>query len=140
MGDAVLGAVIGGVASIVGIIIGVGLTYWQTHYQAKQAQHRDRIAFLTETLKQLAIHYGDARKFLYLEDAGQSRDPESVSDFAKTLGAFTALALSVNDEEINKQIASIWIPRLDNAARGTVQQTFEDIISRLGNLINEVSD
>ncbi len=140
MSDIVLVACISGIIGISGTALGGWLNFRLSRYQSEEEQKRDRIAFLTEVLRLLSDHYGEARRFLYLEDDGKANESQVIADFARTLGAFTGLARSVDDPDINAQIPVIWKRRENNSDRGDVQQALENIISRIGNLIKEMSD
>lgn len=113
-------------------------------YDANQEKIRQRNSFLRENLKQLAILYGDARKFLYLEDASSFSDErehkKAIGDFSKTIATFEGIAQSINDSKINELLPILWIERKDNKERGKIQEALRTIIARIGSLITPFED
>lgn len=130
--------------TLLGTVVGVAIATWLSEQavsrQSQEARRRDRLLFLNEALRQLSALYGEARRFLYLEDAGMGRETDKVAEFAQTLGTFSAVALSLNHEKINAIVPRLWMPRVDNAARGELQKALEDIIFHVGESIQQAGE
>jgi len=134
----VLIAIIGGIPAIAVAIISVVMTLQRTRAESERTRRRDKITYLEDILNQMAAHYGDARKYLVLEDAG-ALTAENAAELARALGTIEAFARSVNDAEIDGYISALWLDRGSSGARGKVEAAAAGIITRLGGLITEYS-